>query len=161
MEGTRKVSHILFNLLLCVDIQFAVKLKQIVLMWIHAVQFCNWLPRYVGMSSKAKKEARRKEALERATVERKRKKMDVRRGVTSWALTSETKCTMQLWVYLSNCNEWFLQQNSCLQNCYHPYLEHHTPRDEEGAIKGTQGFIGATTNICFVGHHKLSSRKLL
>jgi hypothetical protein len=35
------------------------------------------------MSSKAKKEARRKEALERATVERKRKKMDVRRGVTS------------------------------------------------------------------------------
>jgi hypothetical protein len=54
------------------------------------------------MSSKAKKEARRKEALERASVERKRKKMDVRRGVTSQALTSETKCTMQLRVYISN-----------------------------------------------------------
>ncbi len=88
------------------------------------------------MSSKSKKEAKRKEALEWATVERKRMTMDVRRGVTSRAFTSETKCTMQLRVHLSKHNEWFLHQNSCRQHCYHPHLEESAKTKSEQHMSG-------------------------
>jgi hypothetical protein len=62
------------------------------------------------MCSKSKKEVRKKESEKLLYVAKKRKAMDVRRGVTSRAVSLKTKCTMQLEVYLSNRNEWFLHK---------------------------------------------------
>lgn len=79
-----------------------------------------------GMSSKAKKEARRKEAVECISVGKTRKEIGVRRGVTSRTVSSETKCSMHLQLYLLNCNEWFLHKSH--QYCYHPWILNIVPR---------------------------------
>jgi hypothetical protein len=47
------------------------------------------------------------------------KKIDVRRRVTSRALSNDEKCTMKLVIYLSKNDEWFLHKNSCLDHCNH------------------------------------------
>ena len=42
-----------------------------------------------------------------------------RRTVTTRALSNDNKCTMQLHIYLSMNDEWFLHKNSCVDHCNH------------------------------------------
>ena len=72
------------------------------------------------MSSQRKRDIRQK-SLEAGDTEP-RKKKDVRRCITSRAITKDEMCTMKLHVYMLHNGEWYLHANSCLEHCNHPPL---------------------------------------
>ena len=74
----------------------------------------------LGMTAKTKKEIRQK-SLEAGDT-KPRKKIDVRRCITSRALTKDDMCRMKLHVYMLHNGEWYLHANSCLEHCNHPPL---------------------------------------
>jgi hypothetical protein len=74
----------------------------------------------LGMSGQRKRDIRQK-SLEVAHANQ-RKKIDVRRCITSRAITKDEMCTMKLHVYMLHNGEWYLHANSCLEHCNHPPL---------------------------------------
>ena len=74
----------------------------------------------LGMSAQRKRDIRQK-SLEAGDT-KPRKKNDVRRCITSRAITKDEMCTMKLHVYMLHNGEWYLHTNSCLEHCNHPPL---------------------------------------
>ena len=75
----------------------------------------------LGMSAQTKRD-KRQESFEAAHTQQSKKTIDVRRCITSRALTKDDMCRMKLHVYMLHNGEWYLHANSCLQHCNHPPL---------------------------------------
>jgi hypothetical protein len=69
------------------------------------------------MASKTQKVARKRAVSKNPSPQKGEAR--ARRRVTFRALSNDEKCTMQLQIYLSMNDEWFLHKNSCLDHCNH------------------------------------------
>ena len=71
------------------------------------------------MASKTQKAARKKVVSKYPSPQCQKGEARARRRVTNRAPSYDEKCTMQLKIYLSMNDEWFLHKNSCLDHCNH------------------------------------------
>ena len=71
------------------------------------------------MASKTQKAARKKVVSKYPSPQCQKGEARARRRVTNRAPSNDEKCTMQLHIYLSMNDEWFLHKNSCLDHCNH------------------------------------------